>query len=206
MTLDSTFNTTRRRRLAAGALLLVALVAVPADVAAAAEGGHEGILPTIARLFNFAVLAGVLVYFLRAPIQEYLRTRSAQIRQDLVTAAEMRRTAAAQLEQIQQQLAALPAELEALETRGTEDIAAEKERIAETAKAERARLLDQTRREIAMRLRVARRELTEHAAQLAVQVAGQRIAKTITPDDQIRLIDRYTSQLANAPGTGREAR
>src|SRR4051794_29876909 len=33
---------------------------------AAAEGEHaEGALPTIARLFNFAVLVGLLVYFLR---------------------------------------------------------------------------------------------------------------------------------------------
>ena len=84
----------------------------------------------------------------------------------------MRKTATAQLDQIQRQLAALPAELEALKVRGAEDIAAEEARIAETAKAEQARLLDQTRREIAMRLRIARRELTEHAAQLAVQVAA----------------------------------
>jgi F-type H+-transporting ATPase subunit b len=206
MTFDRIFHATRRRRITVAAVLLVALIALPADVAAAAEAEHEGILPTIARLFNFAVLAGVLVYFLRAPIQEYLRSRSAQIRQDLVTAAEMRRTAAAQLERIQQQLAALPAELEALRTRGAEDIASEKERIAETAKAERARLLDQTRREIAMRLRIARRELTEHAAQLAIQVAGQRISRTMTRDDQLRLMDRYTTQLASRePGRSLEA-
>lgn len=201
-------STSHRRRTAAAALTLVLLIVLPADVFAATEGDHEGILPTIARLFNFAVLAGVLVYFLRAPIQEYLRTRSGEIRQDLVTAAEMRRTATAQLEQIQRQLASLPAELEALKTRGAEDIASEEARIAETAKAERARLLDQTRREIAMRLRIARRELTEHAAQLAVQVAGQRISRTITAEDQLRLLDRYTEQLAEpdrSPGYGREA-
>lgn len=184
------------------ALALALLLLVPADVLAAAEGEHEGILPTIARLFNFAILAGVLVYFLRGPIGDYLQTRSAQIRHDLVTAAEMRRTATAQLEQIQQQLASLPAEIAALRTRGAEDIAAEEARIAETAKAERARLVEQTRREVAMRLRVARRELTEHAAALAVRIAEQRIARTITPDDQARLIDRYSAQLAQQGSSG----
>jgi F-type H+-transporting ATPase subunit b len=171
--------------------------AAPAAAAHAEEEEHsEGILPTVARLFNFAILAGVLVYFLRAPIRDYLQTRSSQIRQDLVTAAEMRRTATAQLEQIKQQLASLPAELETLKTRGAEDIAAEEQRIAEAAKAERTRLLEQTRREIDMRLRIARRELTEHAAQLAVQVAEQRISRAITRDDQLRLLDRYSSQLS----------
>jgi F0F1-type ATP synthase membrane subunit b/b' len=49
-----------------------------------------------------------------------------------------------------------------------------------------------------MRLRIAKRELTEHAAQLAVQVAEQRIRRSITNDDQIRLVDRYASQLREA--------
>ncbi|MGB2716793.1 MAG: ATP synthase F0 subunit B [Vicinamibacterales bacterium] len=184
------------RKILATVAMTVALFALLPAEALAAEAEHEGILPVIARLFNFAILAGVLVYFLRRPIQDYLRTRSDQIRHDLVTAAEMRRVATAQLEQIQRQMAALPSELEALKTRGAEDIAAEQVRIAETAKAERERLLDQTRREIQMRLRVARRELTEHAAQLAVQVAEQRIRRTITPDDQLRLLDQYATQVA----------
>ena len=178
------------------ALTLAVLALVPSEVLAAAEGEHEGILPTIAKLFNFAVLIGVLVYFLRTPIANYLRLRSTQIREALVTAAEMRQTATAQLEAIQQQLALLPSELEALKKRGVEDTAAEEARIAATAKAERARLLEQMRREIDMRLRVARRELTEHAAALAVQVAEDRIRRNITTDDQLRLLDRYTTQIA----------
>jgi F0F1-type ATP synthase membrane subunit b/b' len=77
-------------------------------------------------------------------------------------------------------------------------VKAERARIAAAAESERVRLLDQTRREIDMRLRVAKRELTEHAAQLAVQVAEQRIKRVITPDDQIRLVDRYATQLKEA--------
>jgi F-type H+-transporting ATPase subunit b len=185
----------RRRLLTTAALALALIALLPAD-AIAAEGEHEGILPTVARLFNFAILAGVLVYFLRRPIAEYLRSRSDQIRHDLVTAAETRRAATGQLEEIQRRMAALPAELESLKARGAEDIAAERVRIAEAARAERERLLDQTRREIQMRLRVARRELTEHAALLAVQVAEERIKRNITPDDQVRLLDRYARQVS----------
>jgi F0F1-type ATP synthase membrane subunit b/b' len=59
-------------------------------------------------------------------------------------------------------------------------------------------LLEQMRREIDMRMRVARRDLTEHAARLAVNVAEERIKRVITPDDQLRLIDRYAAQLKEA--------
>jgi F-type H+-transporting ATPase subunit b len=157
----------------------------------------------IARLFNFVALVGILVYFLKSPLVGYLVSRGTQIRQDLVTASEMRAAAAAQLNEIQARMATLPGELEALRRQGAEDVKAEQARIAEAAVHERERLLDQTRREIDMRLRVAKRELTEHAAHLAVQVAEQRIKRTITPEDQVRLVDRYASQLA-APA--REAR
>ena len=191
------YNPTAFRRVWICVALMLAVVAlVPSEVLAAAEGEHEGILPTVAKLFNFAVLIGVLVYFLRTPIADYLRLRSTQIREALVTAAEIRQTATAQLEAIQRQLALLPSELDSLKKRGVEDTAAEEARIAATAKAERARLLEQMRREIDMRLRVARRELTEHAAALAVQVAEDRIRRNITTDDQLRLLDRYTTQIA----------
>jgi F-type H+-transporting ATPase subunit b len=168
-----------------------------------AAGGHEGEhaegpLPTIARLFNFAILAGVLVYFLRSPIATHLLSRSTQIRQDLVTAADMRTAATAQLAQIEARLKALPGELEALRAQGSEDLAAERDRISRAAAVERERLLEHTRREIDMQLRIARRALVEHAAQLAVDVAHARIVRTITPDDQLRLVDRYAAQLREA--------
>jgi F0F1-type ATP synthase membrane subunit b/b' len=110
----------------------------------------------------------------------------------------MRTAATAQLAEIEKKLQSLPAELDALRTQGAADVVAERARIAQAAAAERDRLIAQTHREIEMRLRVARRQLTEHAAQLAVSVAETRIRHSITPDDQLRLVDRYTTQLREA--------
>lgn len=179
--------------------------AAPASAAAqphesAAQESHEapheaGWLPTVAKLVNFAILVGVLVYFLRAPLAGYLSGRIAKVREDLVTAAETRETASRQLAQIDAQLKALPGELEALKRRGADDIVAERARIEQAAEAERQRLLEHTRREIDMRLRVARRELIELTANLAVGVASERIKGSITPEDQARMVDRYAAQL-----------
>ena len=184
------------------ALGLLLLTALPVTALAAQQGEsapHEQTwLQTGAKVLNFAILAGALVYFLRAPIAAYLASRETQIRQDLVTASEMRAAASAQLAEIERKLQSLPGELEALRRQGAADVAAEKQRIAEAAAVERERLIDQTHREIDMRLRIARRELTEHAAQLAVQIAGERIKRSITPEDQLRLVDRYTAQLREA--------
>lgn len=161
-----------------------------------AERQHEaGIWPLVAKLLNFAILAGVLVYFLRSPLGRYFGDRSDQIRSDLVRAAEMREQATSQLADIDRRLQALPQEITALRARGAEEVAAEEARIRDAAGAERHRLLEQTRREIDMQLRIARRELMREAAALAVGVAERRIARDITPEDQTRLVDRYLSQV-----------
>jgi F0F1-type ATP synthase membrane subunit b/b' len=128
------------------------------------------------------------------------------VREDLVTAAETRAAAVRQLAEIDAKLAALPAELEALKKRGAEDLMAERVRIEQDAQAERQRVLEHTRREIDMRLRVAKRELLDVAANLAVNVAAERIRAAITPEDQARLVDRYASQLQSGAGHHGEAR
>jgi F0F1-type ATP synthase membrane subunit b/b' len=160
----------------------------------AAEGGHEAgspIVGTIARLFNFAILAGTLVYFLRSPIATYLRERGTQIRGDLVKAADMRLSATARLAAIDEKMAALPAELETLRTES---------RMRQAAESERTRLLDQARREIDARVKIARRDLVGHTADLAVGIASARLKATITAADQARLVDRYLGQLGRAQG------
>jgi F-type H+-transporting ATPase subunit b len=167
------------------------------------EAGHETV-DVIARLFNFALLAGTLVYFLRSPIANYLRNRGIGIRSDLVKAADMRTAAAAELAAIDAKMAALPAELDALRKAGADEVAAEEARIREMAGTERTRLLDQARREIDWQLKVAQRDLTARTADLAVAIAEKRVKATITADDQARLVDRYLGQLARTPMAGRQ--
>lgn len=162
---------------------------------------HDAWGPSIAKAVNFLILVGVLVYFLRTPLMTYLNGRIARVREDLVTAAQTRETAVRQLAEIDAKLAALPGEIEALKRRGAEDLVAERARIEQDAEAERTRLLEHTRREIDMRLRLARRQLLELTANLAVNVASDRIRTSITPQDQARLVDRYASQLQQEAGS-----
>jgi F0F1-type ATP synthase membrane subunit b/b' len=144
---------------------------------------------------NFIIFVGVIYYFANQPLKEYLASRSAAIRKDLVEAAELKATATAQLASIEQKLQALPGELNHLRTRGAEDIKAEEARIAAAAAADRERLLEQTRREIELQVRLAKKEILEHAADLSVQLATERIKQDVTPEDQARLVDRYLDQV-----------
>ncbi len=163
-----------------------------AEHAGAEHGGLSGLMWPVA---NFIVLVGALYYFLGTPFTQYLSGRSSQIRKDLLDAAELNRTATAQLADVDRKMKALPAELETLRTRGAQEIAAEEDRIASAAAADRARLLTQTRREIEVRLQTAQRELSDHAAELALNLAKQRLAREMTAADHTRLVDRYVDQV-----------
>jgi F-type H+-transporting ATPase subunit b len=190
------------------AIVLLACCTIGAPIGAVAQepqGAHEsvgaeehqgrGVVDAIARLVNFAILAGTLWYLLRSPIAKYLADRGTQIRSDLVNAAELRKAAAAAIEEIDRKMKELPAELDALRKQGADEIAAEEARIRAAAAAERERLLEQARREIDLQVKAAERELVMHAADLAVGVASERIKKNITAEDQKRLVDRYVTQL-----------
>ena len=144
---------------------------------------------------NFIIFVGVIYYFANQPLKDYLAGRSASIRKDLVDAAELKATATAQLATIEQRLQALPGELDTLRNRGAEEIKAEEARIAAAAAADRERLLEQTRREIELQVRLAKKEILEHAADLSVQLATERIKNEVTPEDQARLVDRYLDQV-----------
>jgi hypothetical protein len=108
---------------------------------AAATGEHgatsatheESIWPQIGKIVNFAILLGTIVYFARKPLADYLASRRSQVRADLVAAEEMKKTATAQIAEMEAKLKALPAELDALKARGQQEIAAEERRIRDLA-------------------------------------------------------------------------
>ncbi|HEY7475223.1 MAG TPA: hypothetical protein VH679_09455 [Vicinamibacterales bacterium] len=176
-------------------LLLMAAPELVQAAADAAEEGHDSWMPTIAKIVNFAALAGILVYFLRSPIAGYLRTRGETIRKDLVEAASLRSSAEQQLTGMRTKLAQLPAELDELKRRGQEELAAERVRMKDATAREREKLLQRTRRDIDLQFRLARRALLEHTAELAMSLARERVERNITSDDHRRLIERYAAEV-----------
>jgi F0F1-type ATP synthase membrane subunit b/b' len=174
----------------------------PAEQGAPAGEGHEaeegegsGLLGLVGKIVNSAILVGTLVYFLRAPVAQYLQDRMEQVRQDLVSAAGTRAAAAAELERIERRLVELPGEIEALRSRGARELAVEDARIRAATEVQRERLLSQTRREIELQARAVERDLLERTADTAVRLATERIRRSATDKDQLRLIDRYVEQV-----------
>jgi F-type H+-transporting ATPase subunit b len=180
--------------LSASTASLHAAARVATDAAEGAEHADSW-MPVIAKTFNLAILIGVLTYFLRSPLVTYLRTRSEAIRKGLVDAAALRVEADARLAEVRARLTTLPGELATLRQQGTDELAAERVRLAEATTVARERVVARTRREIEMQARVAHRNLLEYTAELSVVIAKARIEREMTAADQVRLLDRYATEV-----------
>lgn len=191
----------------AAALLLTLLMFAPLlSVRAAEEGEHAaGGVPTklIFKWLNFITVFGALGYLLRKPMREFFTGQREAIQSSIEEARRAREESRARLRGVEERLARLEQEVEALRREAAENAAAEKQRIQETAQREAERILSTARAEMESVTRAARLELRAYAARLAVRLAEQEIRQRLTPQVHAALFQAFAGHLA--PGKERRA-
>jgi ATP synthase F0 subunit b len=163
-----------------------------------AESGWSQYLPevaTFAKLFNLFLFVGVIVYLLRRPLGEAMRTRREGIRRDLMRAQEERNAALAKLEEVGARLSRLDAEVTSVRTQAQKEGEEERERIERATAEDVQKLREQARREIESASKVARQELRRYAAEQSVMLAEQMIRHDLRPEDDARLVSGYVEEL-----------
>lgn len=189
------------------ALLLALLVLAPLAAALAAEEGEHAAdgVPTelIFKWLNFITVFGGLGYLLRKPMREFFTGQREAIQSSIEEARRAREESRARLRGVEERLARLEQEVEALRREAAENAAAEKQRIQETAQREAERILSTARAEMESVTRAARLELRAYAARLAVSLAEQEIRQRLTPPAHAALFQAFAGRLA--PGKERRA-
>ena len=162
------------------------------------EGASEGPSPIWAWA-NFAILAGALGYLIVKKGGPWFQSRSLAIRKGIAEAEEIRREAEASAAEVDRRLAGLQTEIDSLRTNAQREQSAEAERIRQQAAADLARIQGHAAREIESAGKTARLELKRYAAQLAVDLAEQKIRRQMTPEVQAALIERFGRDLDRSP-------
>ena len=147
------------------------------------------------RWVNLLIFVGLFIYILRRPVSEAMRTRREGIRRDLMRAQEERNAALAKLEEVEQRLAKLDAEVASVREQSMREAAEERERIARATEEETRKLREQAQREIESAGKAARQELREFAAEQSVQLAEEMIRRDIKPEDDARLVGLRIEEL-----------
>ncbi len=150
---------------------------------------------TIGRFFNLALVVGVLVWVARKPLAAFYASRSATIREQLAEAQKARIEAETKLAEVESRMSRLDDELRAMKEAAEKEGQEEFERLAAAAERDAQKVIDRARQEIEGMTRAAEIELKTHAAELAVQLAEERIRQEIGPEDRRRLFARFVTKI-----------
>jgi F-type H+-transporting ATPase subunit b len=164
---------------------------------------HAAAHPTVWDLFwavpNFIIFVAVLVYFLRGPLVEYFRARTARLREGLEAgaraareAAELRATLARDIEALPQVRARLVADMRAAAEVERENLIAFGRRAAERIRSD-ARLLAEHE------LAAAREELRSELVEESVREATALLRDAIRPEDQERFVREFVAGAGAGP-------
>lgn len=144
---------------------------------------------------NFLILASGLGYLISKHAPPYFATRSQEIEQSLLEAAQARRDAVARAAGIDKRLADLDREIEGLRQAARAETAAEGERLRRETERHLQRIQQQAGQEIELMVNGARHDLRKYAALLALDLAEQRIHSRLTRDVQEELMDGFLQDL-----------
>lgn len=144
-------------------------------------------------VLNFALVAALLVVFLKSPMATFFRERTAGIQKSMEEARRASEEAGRRLAEIEARLAKLDTETAAM--RAAADHEAGKDEAAARVAAEqaKAKIVEGAEQEIAAAARLARGELKSYAAELAVSLAEKKIEVSAATDRA--LVREFVDQL-----------
>lgn len=177
----------------------VALFQYP-TVALAAGGGKGGEAgfdwgKWAFQLINFAIFAGIIIYYAAPAMRDYFEAKREDLRSDLREAERMREEAEAKVAEYEEKLDALEQEREALLEEYRQQGEREKERLIEDAKEQIEKMRDDAETTIDLEVRKAVADLEEQAVEMAVEMARDIARERLDTDQQHRLIDEYVNDL-----------
>jgi len=157
----------------------------------------------LAVVLNFAIVAGVIVWFSKKNLPAMFRSRTTTIQKSLEEARTASADANRRLAEIESRLTHLGEEIGQMQATAETSASAEEERIKAAAEEDARRIVESAQQEIAAAARAARRELTAHAADLAVTLASKQIRVDASTDQA--LVRRFAKDLASDGAAGKKA-
>ncbi len=149
---------------------------------------HPGSWDLVWAIPNFLLFVAVLVYFLRSPLVEYVRARTARLREGLEAGARALTEAAALRATLARDIAALPAVCAQLRADMHAAAEVERENLITLARRAADRIRDDARLLAEHELAAAREELRSELIEESVRQATALLRKAIRPEDQERFL------------------
>ena len=174
---------------------------LPAIAWASGDGGGEHHGPNwfslAGSVVNFIVLVGLLVYFGRPKLQQYLADRKKNVEEEIVEAESLLGDARTRLEEVKAKADRLESDIDALIAEYTSQGEAEKQRIIDAATNEAKRIVRDAELVAANEASRAQKTMRDEIVEAAMTQAKQTLNAEMNAAHQQALVDRYITSLGS---------
>jgi len=178
-----------------GGTLLVGLAGVHLSAAwgwaAEGEASWRATYDLAMMWVNFAILAFLLVKYARAPLLNLLKGEADKTAAGLTQAQTDKERVSQQVEDTLKALENARERMRDIQEKILAEGARQRQRIIDSAEHESRLLLDRTRQKIDTQILEARLRIRSELIDRAVALAMERLPAEITPEEQLRLVDRF---------------
>ena len=150
---------------------------------------------------NLAILLGLLGFFLKTPISDFLKFRRTLIKEQLEAAHEALGATQERQKELDERLAGFDAELAAILEGVRQDAAAERKRTLAQADQAATQLEAAAHRTVQEELRRARTELRDETVEQAVRMATELLGRSVQSPDRRRMAADYLAKVEEAART-----
>jgi len=151
------------------------------------------------RLINFAVIAAVVIYYMKKPAQDFFKNRSVDIAKALQESKDGRERSVAALVEMERKIKDLEAETARMVADAQARAEKDRQALIEEGRKAAQDVQAQVKQGIDIELQKARARLAAEAALLSLDLAESRIKEQIGSQDHERMVKEY---VANVGGRG----
>jgi F-type H+-transporting ATPase subunit b len=174
-------------------------VTTPVIFAAEEGGGSFLVSPSTGLMIWTLLVFGISLYVLAKVafprISEALDKRQRAIEESIETSERVRREADKLLQEYRERLAEARGQADDIVARARKTGEAHENEVLAAAKSKREEMMEQTRRDIEAETRRAIQEIRKEVAGLTVAATEKVTRKTLTEEDQKRLVEEALSEL-----------
>lgn len=164
-------------------------------ITGASEGGAFNWRYVMEHAVNLIILLGVLVYFLKTPVRNFLVERRGNIAQEIDEAQKTITGAKAKYEEYAQKLKAIEGEINSIKETLVKQGETERAEIIRQAEAASENIKKEARETIELEAERARHEIQSEVIDIALGHAERIIRESLGESDKERFVEEFTKNV-----------
>lgn len=152
----------------------------------------------IAPAINLAILIVMLAYFVRKPLQDFVKGRHTSIKEELKTVKEQLQQAQARNDELSSKLKAMDAEIEVLQSQLTQEVGAIKNRLLTEAQRHSAQIITDARSSADGLYEELRAKIYAEIGLKVIERSELLLKQRITQEDRDRIKKEFVKQVESS--------